>query len=183
MAVMESCRQCGAPREFDRSRFLFVCHHCGAEELAPEGQRLFTLGSQTGLGCPICEGAIHDAYVAGYPAQVCAACFGSLLRMDLLVDISNAVRLTKGPPLETLPPRTQQPDDRTIRCPLGTHQMISHVYGGPGNVVVDTCEVCRVLWLDPGELLRIALAPRGYIYSVQGRKGQPPTPVSADRPC
>jgi hypothetical protein len=83
--------------------------------------------------------------------------------MDLLVDISNAVRLIKGPPLETLPPRTQQPDERAVICPLGTHQMISHVYGGPGNVVVDTCEVCHVLWLDPGELLRIALAPRGYI--------------------
>ena len=83
--------------------------------------------------------------------------------MDLLVSITDAVRLTQGPPLESLPPRTQQPDERTIRCPLGTHQMSSHVYGGPGNVVVDTCEVCHVVWLDPGELLRIALAPRGYV--------------------
>jgi Zn-finger nucleic acid-binding protein len=40
--------------------------------------------------------------------------------------------------------------------------MMSHIYGGPGNVVVDTCEVCHVVWLDPGELLRMALAPRGY---------------------
>ena len=41
--------------------------------------------------------------------------------------------------------------------------MSSHVYGGPGNVVVDACEFCHVVWLDPGELLRIALAPRGYV--------------------
>jgi Zn-finger nucleic acid-binding protein len=162
MTAMESCRKCGAPREVDPSRLVFVCHHCGAEELAPEGQRLFRLGPQANLACPVCGGVIHDAFVAGYPARVCGVCYGSLLRMDLLVSISDAVRLTKGPPLESLPPRTQQPDDRTILCPLGTHQMMSHIYGGPGNVVVDTCEVCHVVWLDPGELLRMALAPRGY---------------------
>lgn len=159
---MESCRRCGAPKKFDRSRLLFACHHCGAEELAPQGQRLFRLGPRTGLDCPVCAGPLQDADVAGYPARVCGLCFGALLRMDLLVSLTDAVRLTAGPPLESLPPRTQQPDHRTIVCPLGTHQMLSHVYGGPGNVVVDTCEACRVVWLDPGELLRMALAPRGY---------------------
>jgi Zn-finger nucleic acid-binding protein len=33
--------------------------------------------------------------------------------------------------------------------------------GGPGNVVIDTCERCRVNWLDSGELRRIAVAPDG----------------------
>jgi Zn-finger nucleic acid-binding protein len=37
--------------------------------------------------------------------------------------------------------------------------MIDHPYGGPGNVVIDTCERCGVNWLDPGELRRIAMAP------------------------
>ena len=37
--------------------------------------------------------------------------------------------------------------------------MTSHNYGGPGNVVMDTCERCELNWLDPGELRRIALAP------------------------
>jgi len=59
MEGMESCSKCGAPRDFDRSRLLFVCHHCGAEELAPEGQRLFRLEAQTGLACPVCGGPVH----------------------------------------------------------------------------------------------------------------------------
>jgi len=42
---------------------------------------------------------MHEAFVAGYPARVCGVCYGSLLRMDLLVSISDAVRLTKGAPL------------------------------------------------------------------------------------
>jgi Zn-finger nucleic acid-binding protein len=37
--------------------------------------------------------------------------------------------------------------------------MIDQVYGGPGNIVIDTCERCGVNWLDPGELHRIATAP------------------------
>jgi Zn-finger nucleic acid-binding protein len=36
--------------------------------------------------------------------------------------------------------------------------MLNHVYGGPGNLVIDTCESCRLNWLDPGELRRLARA-------------------------
>jgi Zn-finger nucleic acid-binding protein len=37
--------------------------------------------------------------------------------------------------------------------------MAAHIYGGPGNVVIDSCENCQVNWLDHGELRRMALAP------------------------
>jgi Zn-finger nucleic acid-binding protein len=37
--------------------------------------------------------------------------------------------------------------------------MIAHLYAGPGNVVIDSCEQCQVNWLDGGELRRIALSP------------------------
>jgi Zn-finger nucleic acid-binding protein len=37
--------------------------------------------------------------------------------------------------------------------------MDTHLYAGPGNVVLDTCETCGVHWLDRGELRRIAMAP------------------------
>jgi len=51
--------------------------------------------------------------------------------------------------------------------------MLAHVYGGPGNIVIDTCERCQLNWLDPGELRRIALAPdgaprRGYDFELDG---------------
>ena len=32
-------------------------------------------------------------------------------------------------------------------------------YGGPGNVIIDTCEHCSLNWLDYGELQRIVRAP------------------------
>jgi Zn-finger nucleic acid-binding protein len=37
--------------------------------------------------------------------------------------------------------------------------MDAHFYAGPGNVVMDSCEVCDLNWLDHGELSRISRAP------------------------
>jgi Zn-finger nucleic acid-binding protein len=30
--------------------------------------------------------------------------------------------------------------------------MDTHPYGGGGNAVIDSCFVCRLVWLDAGEL-------------------------------
>jgi Zn-finger nucleic acid-binding protein len=45
-----------------------------------------------------------------------------------------------------------------INCPGCAKPMLNHFYGGPGNLVIDTCERCHLNWLDPGELRRIARA-------------------------
>ena len=37
--------------------------------------------------------------------------------------------------------------------------MITHPYFGPGNVVIDSCEHCELVWLDFGELQQIVDAP------------------------
>ena len=33
--------------------------------------------------------------------------------------------------------------------------MSTHVYGGPGNIVIDTCVNCQLIWLDYLELRRV----------------------------
>ena len=37
--------------------------------------------------------------------------------------------------------------------------MDTHIYGGPGNIVIDNCPACRLNWLDFPELARIESAP------------------------
>ena len=37
--------------------------------------------------------------------------------------------------------------------------MTTHPYYGPGNVVIDSCEPCDLVWLDFGELKQIVDAP------------------------
>ena len=80
-----------------------------------------------------------------------------LIEMDHIVSVIEAAR-AHVEPSGTTPPRRQSPDERAIRCPACHHAMLSHCYGGPGNLVIDTCESCHVTWLDPGELQRIARA-------------------------
>ena len=36
--------------------------------------------------------------------------------------------------------------------------MDAHFYAGPGNVVIDSCEDCSLIWLDHGKLMRLVLA-------------------------
>jgi hypothetical protein len=37
--------------------------------------------------------------------------------------------------------------------------METHPYYGPGNVVIDSCLQCELIWLDFGELRQIVAAP------------------------
>ena len=37
--------------------------------------------------------------------------------------------------------------------------MLTHPYYGPGNVTIDSCEGCELVWLDFGELRQIVDAP------------------------
>jgi Zn-finger nucleic acid-binding protein len=53
------------------------------------------------------------------------------------------------------------PDElrRQLACPLCGRPMLAHPYLGPGNIVIDTCDTCNVIWLDYGELDRAVNAP------------------------
>ena len=54
--------------------------------------------------------------------------------------------------------------------------MITHPYYGPGNVVIDSCEPCELVWLDFGELRQIVDAPgkdRGTKEMPRPVKGEP----------
>jgi Zn-finger nucleic acid-binding protein len=48
---------------------------------------------------------------------------------------------------------------RKINCPQCHRPMDAHFYAGPGNVVIDSCEECCLIWLDRGALMRIVHAP------------------------
>ena len=100
-----------------------------------------------------------NAAAGGRPVQVCLGCYGALVPMASFVAVVAVVRFFEGQSLDVLPARRQEPGDRLLVCPSCSQVMTSHLYGGPGNIVMDSCEDCELNWLDPGELRRIALAP------------------------
>jgi Zn-finger nucleic acid-binding protein len=140
-------------------RGIFVCDYCGGQRELPAGLGYVNLGSQTANLCPLCAAPLSASRLDGYSFLCCARCAGMLVGMDCFAALIDAVRIREQRSVRTVPARDQSPGDRTIACPLCGKPMIAHVYGGPGNVVIDSCENCQVNWLDPGELRRMALAP------------------------
>ena len=76
----------------------------------------------------------------------------------------------------------------TSRAPLCTRRFDTYPHYGPGNVVIDSCTHCDMIWLDFGEIRQIVDAPgsdRGSrqlprIDDSYIRKGPPA--VTEDRP-
>ena len=73
-----------------------------------------------------------------------------------LVEFLRALRRPTGSDIQ---PRDNSDADRHFGCPMCGKTMTGHPYGGPGNVNIDTCEPCSVIWLDRNELQRIVMAP------------------------
>jgi Zn-finger nucleic acid-binding protein len=120
--------------------------------------RLIEVREATHKKCPTCGTGLTEGRLDGNPVSFCVTCEGMLIAMDQFVSVIEAVRAHEEP-ARTVSPRKQTPGDRAISCPGCGTPMLSHFYGGPGNIVLDTCERCRLNWLDPGELRRIARAP------------------------
>ena len=154
---MANCVNCGAPMLVDKTRGGLVCTHCGSLEPLPPLIREIEIGDAAGMACPNCGGALASARLDGNPLLVCAQCTGMLIAMPDFVSVIDAARAHEDQHGVVLP-RDQKPGDRTLTCPRCHQSMDSHFYGGPGNLVIDTCERCQLNWLDAGELRRIARA-------------------------
>ena len=156
---MPNCRNCGAPLRIIRDKELLLCDHCGAEQEAaaiPEGLELL---GETSQACPVCSTPLSQGRLHGHPLLCCPSCAGLLIEMNRFTTIIDLVRAYDVGALRTTAPSKQKPGERTLNCPSCGQPLVSHHYGGPGNVVIDTCSRCLVNWLDQGELRRIALAP------------------------
>ena len=135
-----------------------MCDHCGSQQETLAVIAHLEVLSETSSPCPICLTALSTARLDGHPLLYCPRCFGMLIDMNRFVMVINAARAREEGP-RTVRPRQQTPGDRNLNCPQCRQLMISHLYGGPGNVAIDSCECCLVNWLDAGELRRIAAAP------------------------
>jgi Zn-finger nucleic acid-binding protein len=49
--------------------------------------------------------------------------------------------------------------ERKVICSVCSEKMDTFQYNGPGNIVIDTCHSCDLIWLDYGELYKVINAP------------------------
>ena len=124
------------------------------------------VASETIKVCPACEALLSDATIEGRPVLYCTKCRGLLIPIGDFLPLVEFLRALRGPTESSLQPRDNSDADRHFTCPQCDKTMIGHPYGGPGNVNIDTCEPCSVIWLDHDELQRIVMAPDHYsLYS------------------
>jgi Zn-finger nucleic acid-binding protein len=157
------CRNCGAPMElFERRRYHF-CNHCGAFEFieTPAIDGIQPLERRTdGFACPRCAAPLVTSLLDDqHVVHHCERCRGLLApRSDFGATVTRRRARESGPPGAPVPidPRELS---RQVTCPACRARMDVHPYYGPGNVVIDTCSRCDLVWLDAGELKQIAEAP------------------------
>jgi Zn-finger nucleic acid-binding protein len=145
------------------ARGYFFCRYCGSFHF-PEtttGDGLRVLGpTANAIPCAVCKKPLASALLdEAHPVQYCGNCRGVLMTRREFATVVHKRRAwaadTPGPPV----PLNRDELKRKLVCPVCQKPMSTHPYYGPGNVVIDSCETCELVWLDFGELKQIVAAP------------------------
>jgi Zn-finger nucleic acid-binding protein len=126
-------------------------------EPAPDGVRST---GERGHDCPTCHTALTRALLDDRDAiEVCDRCKGILMPLGAFAETVSARRHAAKTPAITPVSANPRELERHIRCPKCAAPMITDWYYAPGNIIIDTCEACALVWLDAGELRRAVDAP------------------------
>jgi Zn-finger nucleic acid-binding protein len=150
----------------DRDIGLFHCDYCGGEAIPQMGEDGVQIVGDTGKHCPTCEGNLADALIELRPLMYCQYCRGMLVSIQRFLPLIEHMRALRQRMTQYVMPRSDADAGRAVDCPLCGLQMHNHPYAGGGNVHIETCEPCAVIWLDRDELQKIVVAPdRRPVYS------------------
>jgi Zn-finger nucleic acid-binding protein len=156
-----NCVNCGAAMALS-PRGYYVCEHCGTtsfpEAVTRDGIRIMGPGNAN-VRCSCCKTPFVRGMLDDYQVDYCETCRGLLLARR---DFAEIVRRRRAwaHSQSVQPVHTSDAElRRRINCPKCGSQMTTDWYYGPGNVVMDRCVACDLVWLDFGELQQIVDAP------------------------
>ena len=162
-----NCEHCGAPLKLISGRDYFFCDQCGNFHFpGPNRDGVSLLGETSDMSCPICHEALVSGSADGVRLLTCRKCHGLLVPQWNLYTLVRYLRAEYAEKDRPPWPLNQEELQRAITCPSCRQVMDTHPYYGPGNVVIDNCGPCGLVWLDFGELDRVLSAAgrdRGYL--------------------
>lgn len=156
-----NCENCGAPMRLVRDRDYYFCEYCGNfhfPQPGDDGVRRLNESSLS-LECPVCHIPLKQASLEGDRVYSCPNCRGLLIPQLVFGEAVKRLRARAKGPAEKPRLLDRRELERRINCPSCQNRMGTHPYYGPGNIVIDTCIQCGLLWLDPGELRQVIDAP------------------------
>jgi Zn-finger nucleic acid-binding protein len=136
----------------------YKCDYCQSvylPEKNDDGVRV--LDEKSGQDCPLCNIPLVHATLANVPIIYCTGCHGMLVAMPALEGLIEELRIGQGSEAASVAP-DKEDLSRKMNCPNCHRPMDAHFYAGPGNIVIDSCEDCSLIWLDRGKLMRIVHA-------------------------
>ncbi len=154
-----NCPSCGAPMHLKPDEDSLKCDFCQSvyfPEKNEDGVRV--LGEPSDESCPLCNIPLTQGAIAKQRILYCSGCHGMLIPMQVFQGIVDELQATADRTL-VQPAFDSQDLQRRIDCPQCHQRMDTHLYAGPGNVVIDSCEKCSLNWLDRGKLVHIVHAP------------------------
>jgi Zn-finger nucleic acid-binding protein len=141
-------------------RDYFYCEYCSSFAFPePSSDGVVLLGGRSDVDCPVCSSRLSTASVAEVRVLHCVGCKGVLAEQEAFSTIVRFIRAQATGEPDPVRPVNQEELEREIACPCCGRTMETHPYYGPGNIVIDNCARCRVIWLDYGELAAIRDAP------------------------
>jgi len=157
-----NCPNCGAPMTLFRERDYYYCEHCQSYLFPQQDQDgLRVLGENPEeIRCPHCQEVLNlvtfDDFFKGYQ---CPKCLGLLFNRTIFREAIDFHRSRVKTPPEPFSQFHPEELDRATYCPSCEKQMATFQYNGPGNIIIDTCHLCDLIWLDYGELQKVINAP------------------------
>ena len=158
-----NCTNCGAAMALVGSRGYFHCRHCGTyhfpETVEAGGVRIVGQ-SPDARKCPVCAIAMAQALLDdAHPIDFCARCRGILLPRTSFAIVTQKRRAWATSPPVKPSPLDREELRRQLACPKCGRTLETYPHSGPGNVAIDSCARCDVIWLDFGEMQQIVDAP------------------------
>jgi Zn-finger nucleic acid-binding protein len=167
-----NCANCGAGLKPVSNRNYFRCPYCETFHFPEEtGDGVALLSGDSTHDCPVCARQLTQAAIEGHSICYCTVCRGFLATNATFSQIVQIKRARNGQAAPVALPFDRAELRRRVMCPCCRKPMDAHPYHAGGNAVIDTCDRCRVVWLDAGELTILG--------KYQGRSG--PVPVPAER--
>ncbi|HEY4262969.1 MAG TPA: zf-TFIIB domain-containing protein [Schlesneria sp.] len=157
------CHNCGAPLDWDGSRPIIVCEFCSSirsvDATSGSADRVSPLDHPGGFDCPRCRQSLVVAAMDGLKVEHCQGCRGVIIQRHLFATLVRNRRADfRGADARPIPLDFDQLK-LIVDCPSCKQAMEVHPYYGPGNIVIDSCSHCGLVWLDSGEMSRIEVAP------------------------
>lgn len=154
-----NCPNCGNALDVVEGKDHLACGSCKTLHFPePNDDGVRVLGEPSHQCCPVCRTPLVHAAHSRQPLLYCETCRGMLLDIDNFLVLVETLRARHVGPAYPPHPVNSADLERSVACPQCGAHMDTHIYGGPGNIVIDNCPECRLNWLDHQELARITAA-------------------------